>query len=189
MHIDETPIRVALQLDPAAMDAFSKGTWSAGVVAGVGIGFRTFGGQERHDFLLADLRSGRLISGRLAEGRWYEGQVELLGHLTVGTQYHPDTAYFFGLNPGLRYHFTAGGPIVPFLHASAGVSATDIGRPDLSTIFQFNEQGGIGVQWFLSDPIVVTAEYRFMHISNAHIRRPNHGVNSNLFLAGVAWRF
>ncbi|HVR36409.1 MAG TPA: hypothetical protein VMS21_11225, partial [Methylomirabilota bacterium] len=90
MSIDERPLRVALRLDPAATDEFHKGAWFAGVVAGAGIGFRTFGGLERHDFLLADLRAGRLISGRFSEGRWYEGHVELLGHLTVGTQYHPD---------------------------------------------------------------------------------------------------
>lgn len=35
----------------------------------------------------------------------------------------------------------------------------------------------------------LTVQYRWLHFSNAHIRNPNHGTNTQMFHVGVSWFF
>jgi len=95
----------------------------------------------------------------------------------------------FGLTPALRYHFATGTRFVPFIQGGAGVSLTDIRRPDLGTDFEFNLMCGGGLNYFIRDNLSLTAEYRLFHLSNAGIRLPNTSANAHIFLAGVAFWF
>ncbi len=69
------------------------------------------------------------------------------------------------------------------------MSATDIGHPDLSSLFEFNGQAGLGVRWFWRKNGALILEYRYLHLSNAGLRTPNLGVNVNMLSAGVTWIF
>ncbi len=74
--------------------------------------------------------------------------MELLGEAFVDAQYHPETRYFVGVDPVMRYNYMTGTRWEPFMDASIGVAATAIGRPDLGAVFEFDLQGGPGVQYF-----------------------------------------
>jgi hypothetical protein len=76
---------------------------------------------------------------------------------------------------------------VPFVEAGAGLSYTDISRPDLSTNFEFNVQVGTGIGYFFSNNTALTFQARFLHVSNAGIEDPNYGVNTAVFLVGLSW--
>jgi hypothetical protein len=65
-----------------------------------------------------------------------------------------------------------------FIDVGAGVSATGIDEPDLSGIFEFNEQAGVGVHYFFADYVACTFEAKFMHMSCARISEPNLGLNA-----------
>jgi len=75
---------------------------------------------------------------------------------------------------------------MPFVEAGAGVSLTDIDH-DLTGRFQFNLQGGAGVHHFFNDRTAFTAQYRWLHFSNAGTKCPNNGVNTQMFHIGVTW--
>jgi len=165
---------------------FRKGVSEAGLSLGVGVGMSIFGTTQAHDLALAKFYYGRIFSGVMAGDSWYRGNWEWVGEAFGGAQFNPREAYVVGLTPVLRYNFATGTRWVPFFDAGAGVTLTDIGRPDLGGVFQFNLQTGPGVRWFVGKDTVLTLQYRFLHISNASIQDPDHGVNTSVFYVGVS---
>jgi opacity protein-like surface antigen len=73
--------------------------------------------------------------------------------------------------------------------AGAGVTATSIGPPDLSGTFEFNLQGGPGIQYFVMDNLSVGLESRYVHWSCAGIHKPNLGINGLSSLLTVSYYF
>lgn len=55
--------------------------------------------------------------------------------------------------------------------------------------FNFNQCAGLGAHFFLAKDWAFTLEYRFRHISNADIEKPNKGINTNLGMFGISRRF
>lgn len=144
-----------------------------------------FGSTQAHDLLLGRVGYGHIltdvIDGNCCLRGNLEGGVEFLG---CG-QYNPSGAYLFGLTPLLRYNIATGSRWMPFMDAGAGVSATDIGRPDLGSVFEFNLQAGAGCHYFLKQNLALTLQYRYIHLSNARIATPNLGVNTSLVYLGI----
>ncbi len=159
--------------------------WNMGFTLGAGFGVSDMGSAESHHLTAATLHVGKLLES----GRPLLRHVELAGELWSGAQFHPDSAYLVGLTPVARYHFLPGSRLDPFIDGGAGVTATDIGRPDLSTTFEFNLQAGVGFHWVLRKNLALTFDGRYIHLSNAGIDQPNHGVNSFLFSSGLTWFF
>lgn len=73
--------------------------------------------------------------------------------------------------------------------AGAGVSGTTIGGPDLAAGFEFHLLCGAGLQWFYRDDMAFSLEYRLGHVSNAGLKAPNVGLNTNELLLAVTWFF
>jgi hypothetical protein len=159
------------------------------VSAGATYGFVAFGSKEAHDLALISLEYGHMLGHVRGEGHWYRGNLEFRLELFGGAQFSPNTDWLVGLTPHLRYNLATGTRWVPFLDAGAGVAATGIGPPDLSDTFQFNLQGVIGVQWFVTDHFALTLETRYIHISCAGIHHPNLGVNGVGGMLGVTFFF
>lgn len=173
--------------DPGA--GFRAGAQELGFGVGAGLGMKTFGSSQAHDWVLGIAQYGWMLSGMVAPNHWYRGNWELMGEVLGGQQFKPEGAYFVGVAPLLRYNFACGRRFVPFADAGAGLTATAIRDGDLSTTFEFNLQLGGGVHIFLSDCFALTFQYRYIHLSNASLQSPNHGVNTSNALAGVTWFF
>jgi hypothetical protein len=156
---------------------------------GVGLGMEILGTRERHNWWFGTVQYGWPLDGMNGKEQWYHGRWELLAQLFGGVQYRPSRAYFIGTGPLLRYNFATGHRLVPFVNAGAGFTATDIRDGDLSTTFEFNLQVGGGIRWFLRDNLALTAQYLFVHLSNASMDSPNLGVNNSTFLGGVSFFF
>lgn len=168
---------------------FRKNTISTGLTVGSGFGVKIFGNRESHDLWLAYGHMGWMVTDVISEKQWYEGNLELWGEIFSGEQYHPVSAYVFGLTIGPRYNFVTHSRWVPFIDVGAGVSGTDIGEPDLSTKFQFNIQLGVGTHYFFLDTSSLTVQIRGIHLSNVNLKLPNNGTNSILFLVGITCFF
>ena len=158
-----------------------------GVVAGVGWGGSQWGSRQPHDLAWLGARYSWIVSDVLAADSWWRGNVELAGELFGGGQFSPSGRYLCGMTPFLVYNFATGTPWMPFIGAGAGVTLTNIGEPDLSTRFQFNDQLVLGTHYFFDERVATTFQYRFVHLSNAGIREPNNGVNTHMVFAGVTW--
>ena len=168
---------------------FRKNTIQAGFSVGGGLGTAAFGSWEAHDLSLGSVNAGWILTGVLGRDHFFKGNLEVIGELFSGVEFHPHTRYLTGFTPLARYNFATGTRWVPFLTCGAGLTLTDIGHPDLSGTFQFDPQGGFGTHYFFRENVAFTAEWRLLHISNAGISEPNHGVNTQMIMGGITWFF
>jgi hypothetical protein len=164
---------------------FRQGAQALTIEAGANYGLASFGSEEAHHLALVSLSYGHVLGRVVGEGHWYRGNWEFRAELFGGAEFLPDNEYVIGLTPHLRYNFITGTRWVLFVDAGAGVSATSIGPPDLSNIFEFNLQAALGAHWFLKQDVALTVEVRFFHLSCAGISQPNQGLNGVLGLIGV----
>jgi lipid A 3-O-deacylase len=167
----------------------SRDEMSAGFTVGAGLGSEVLGSTRTHDLALASLDCGRVFTDRLYEDRWFRGNWELLAELTGGAQLYPTHRYIFGLMPALRYNFATATRWIPFIDGGLGIAYTNIGPPDLATRFEFMVQAGAGTRYFLRKDTAVILQYRWLHLSNAGIREPNLGANTQMFVVGLSWFF
>lgn len=168
---------------------FVKNTYFVGMKIDGGLGLTIFGTSLRHDLVFWDLNGGWIFTGVLADNHWYRGNVELRGELFDGSQVNQHRAYLVGGTALLRYDFATRTRWIPFFEIGGGPSATDIGKPDLGSTFEFNLQSGLGAYYFINPHFAVSAECRLLHLSNAEIKSPDRGVNALLFEAGITWFF
>jgi lipid A 3-O-deacylase len=88
------------------------------------------------------------------------------------------TAYGFGVNPfALKWNFASHGSVVPYVDLGGGTLFTNVKTPPGTSHVNFTTSGALGAH-FLRSKYNLSAEVRFMHISNAGISRPNPGINT-----------
>jgi len=170
-------------------EGFKPGIQSVSFDAGAGYGVKILGSKEHHDLALQSISYGYTLGSVEGKGRWYRGNWELRGELFSGAQFSPTSDWLVGLTPHLRYNFMTGARWMPFVDAGAGVSATDIGPPDLSHYFEFNLQAAAGVRWFVRDNVALSIEARYLHMSCAGLSTPNLGLNNVNGMVGISWFF
>jgi hypothetical protein len=168
-------------------DGFDASTRAYGISTGVNFGLSLCGSHRAHDLAITSLTHGWMLGRVQGADRWFRGNWELRVELSAGAQFSPDTDWFVGFTPHLRYNFATGTRWIPFVGGGAGVTGTGIGEPDLGGVFQFNEQVGIGTHWFVRDSVAITVEARYVHWSNAGIEKPNSGLNGITALFGMTF--
>jgi opacity protein-like surface antigen len=123
----------------------------------------------------------------LAEGFW-RGALE--GGLEPWVQvYLTPSAVAEGLKGVARYHFLSASPIFPYVEISAGAVLTSLNIREIRSNFSFVMEGGAGLSYFVGEGVALTAGYRFQHVSNGGIERPNRGFNSDTGVVGVSFLF
>ena len=170
-------------------EGFQRDAASFNVSLGATYGLASFGSREKHDLALICFTYGHMLSRVWGEDHWFRGNLEFRAELFTGAQFSPETEWFVGLTPHLRYNFATGTRWIPYIDAGAGVTATGIGHPDLSGTFEFNLQGGVGMYYFLKPNVALTADVFYMHWSCAGINKPNLGLNGITGLLGVSFFF
>lgn len=97
------------------------------------------------------------------------------------------TAYGVGVRPaGLRLMYRPAGRVQPFVAGSTGLALFNRSVPSAlgrSLNFMFDVGGGVRVA--LTPTLVLTAGYRYYHLSNGFRGQINPGVDANLFQLGV----
>ena len=101
----------------------------------------------------------------------------------------PRTAAAEGLKVALRYHFLGAAPIFPYAEVTVGVGGTSLDVQEARSDFVFVMEAGVGLGYFLTDGVQLTAGYRFQHVSNGNIEKPNKGFNSDVGILGVSFFF
>jgi lipid A 3-O-deacylase len=170
-------------------EGFRKGAQEVGVGVSFAPGTKIMGTRHTHNLLLTSVQAGWMISDVVKKDSWLRGNWEFLAEPFGGFQINKTHASLGGLDLFIRYNFATGTRIVPFFEAGLGALWTDIGKPDLGGEFQFNEKCGAGAQFFITEHFSANLECRFMHISNAGIESPNHGINSVPFCLSLSYFF
>lgn len=124
----------------------------------------------RYGWILTDPHGPGFLRGR------FEYAVDVVPVFLV-TQ-RTGTAYGFGVNPfALKWNFATHGSVVPYLDIGGGTLFTNVKVPENTSHVNFTTSGALGAH-FLRSKYNLSAEIRFMHISNAGISRPNPGINT-----------
>lgn len=160
-------------------------SYGYGIIAGYGF---NVGDPWDLDFLVANPYVTVPLS-RPMGGSFYRGVLEYKGELNLGVVVNQDDSAAVGLSPiGLRYNFTSpGGKLVPYVEGLVGGVYLDVPKYVQGTRFNFTETVGAGARYFVSEKSAIEVQARYHHISNAGMRKPNHGINAVMLLVGVSF--
>ena len=124
------------------------------------------------------------------DGNWYltgywEASIGRLRSSATGGQ----DIWDFGLTPVFRFRNRASSGIRPYFEAAIGAHILDHTHVDksrdLGSAFQFGDHLGAGM--LFGERGQFDLGYRFQHVSNADIKRPNDGINFQQIR--FAWQF
>jgi lipid A 3-O-deacylase len=95
-----------------------------------------------------------------------------------------NTAYGVGVNPfAFKWVLDSGKSVVPYLELGGGTVFTNTKVPEGTSRINFTTGGAFGLH-FLRSKHNISAEVRYMHISNAGLASPNPGINTIQFRIG-----
>jgi hypothetical protein len=100
------------------------------------------------------------------------------------------TSNLFGFTADLKYNFRTGTRFVPFVEGGGGISYATTRIPaGQGTNFNFIAQGGLGLQYVLSQRTSLELRGIYHHLSNANTGRDNPSLNSFILSLGVSYHF
>ena len=178
----------ALAYDPK--QTFKPGSFVISPEVGYGQQFDLEGksGFTGLEFVNAGVRFGWLPFNPVGPGPLY-GSFEIGLEPVYQRYFEPVDAYFAGLGATFRYHFLSLGRLVPYAELAAAAGGTDLKVKEIRSDFAFMLWGGAGVSYFLTDRTAVYGGYRYQHVCNGGIERPNRGFESHTGVAGVSLFF
>jgi lipid A 3-O-deacylase len=95
-----------------------------------------------------------------------------------------NTAYGVGLNPfAFKWALDSRGSVVPYFEIGGGTLFTNTQVPAGTSRVNFTTSAALGLH-FLRSKHNISAEIRYMHISNAGLATPNPGINMIQFRLG-----
>jgi lipid A 3-O-deacylase len=98
-----------------------------------------------------------------------------------------NTAYGVGINPfAFKWALDMRGSIVPYFEIGGGTLFTNTQVPAGTSRINFTTGGAFGLH-FLRSKRNLSAELRYMHISNAGLATPNPGINTVQLRLGFGW--
>jgi hypothetical protein len=127
----------------------------------------------------AGMRYGWVLTG-------LHGPSFLRGRFETGVDFAPifwvlqpgGTAYGFAIVPSvLKWDFAPRGRVVPYFDLDGSVLLTGRDTPPHISHVNFTPSAAIGLH-FLQHKYTWTAEFRFLHISDASLTDPNPGINT-----------
>ena len=98
----------------------------------------------------------------------------------------PQTNIESGCNFLLKYGYRLNDKLYPYVEAGVGMIHLTQQMIEQSTQFNFTQHVGGGISYFLRDNIALSAGYRYRHLSNASIKKPNNGIDNSGFICGVS---
>ena len=130
----------------------------------------------------------------LNEGAWYVGGYwdAELAYMESDRDYSENDEIFdLGLTPVFRMQRDAdlSSGVSPYAEFGVGphlISETRLGNRQFSTALQFGSLIGFGVGF--GEKGQYELSYRYQHISNAYIKRPNDGMNLHLLRLGYSFQ-
>jgi lipid A 3-O-deacylase len=130
-----------------------------------------------------------LLTNKEMGTSFFRGLVQYQAEPVVGVITHPNGKVEAGLSfAGFKYNFTSlESRWSPYSTFGFGAIYEPIGHRVQGSDFNFIIQTGLGVEYFLDDKRAINVQYRYRHISNAHIKNPNSSINSSFLLVGLSF--
>ncbi len=178
MRLGAVVLFLSISLAAQTSDSMKKGAWEFGIWTGGGTSVA--GGTSDTQVWNAGLRAGYLFTDH------FEYAVEAIPAYVI---FQPlQDAYGVGLTPVLlKYNFTSGRKVAPYLELGGGLLFTNHDVPTGTNTVNFTPQAAFGLQVFHRSNRSINLAARYVHISNAGLSAPNPGINTIQFTLGYHW--
>jgi len=130
---------------------------------------------------------GKPLLGKI--GLKFPGRFDFVLEPFINTINSPSSNVEAGSNFLIKYVFPLNAKIQPYVKGGLGMLYMSQHTLEQSTQYNFLPQGGAGIHYFIKDNVALNLEYRYRHLSNASIKHPNSGIDSNMYLGGVTFFF
>ena len=107
----------------------------------------------------------------------------------INPAFNPDTDVEVGIGFGLKYRYPISETWSVYVLGSVGPHLITVQTKDQANGFVFFDTVGAGLSFFLAKKSAVNLEYRFRHVSNAGIKKPNNGIDSHIVAIGYSFFF
>jgi lipid A 3-O-deacylase len=163
-----------------------KGGWNIAVWTGGGGGVS--GTTTDTHLWLTGARLGRVLTTQGGKGV-FRGQLEYaVEAIPAFLVFQDSTVYGFDVTPLLlKWNFTSTHRWLPYFELGAGMLFTTDDVPEKTFPFNFTPQAGFGFHIPTATRQAFTLTFKYMHISNGGLDRPNPGINSLQVLVGYQW--
>ncbi|MCM8758044.1 MAG: acyloxyacyl hydrolase [Candidatus Omnitrophica bacterium] len=96
----------------------------------------------------------------------------------------------YDLKTGCNFLLKCGFPftvkLYPYLEAGVGFVYFTLQTREQATQFNFSQTVGVGISYFFKKNLNLHLSWRFSHLSNASIKKPNRGIESKGVILGLS---
>ncbi len=170
-------------------EIISKSPYEIGLLAGYGWAMDDLAQQPTIEHAVFMPSFSVPLTRRELGSSFYRGIVQYQLEPVVGVITHPNGKVEAGASfLGFKYNFTAlHSRWSPYSNFGFGLIYEPIGHNVQGTDLNFIIQTGVGVEYFIDERHAINMQYRYRHISNAHIKYPNSSINSSFVLVGFSF--
>jgi len=118
-----------------------------------------------------------------------QGRIDFVLEPFINTISSPDTNIEAGANLLLKYVCPVTERLQLYIKGGAGMLYMSQHTEEQGTQYNFLPQIGAGIHLFLTNGMALSCEYRYRHLSNADIEKPNSGIDTEMILGGISFFF
>lgn len=111
---------------------------------------------------------------------------EFLMEPFLNTVISPDYNIEIGNNFMLKFALPLNKRLYPYVEGGLGLAYLTQHTREQSTQFNFTNQAGLGITYLLRRNLALSLGYRFRHLSNASVARPNGGIDTDSVILGLS---
>ena len=157
-----------------------------GTIIGYGNGTITEGD---YTTLLLIIHIGMNINRFIPQLRDHKGSLSLFFEPQFNPVLTPSSQYEFGLGIGLQYSYPVTESISPYILGVTGPQYISVNTVSQANGLNFASAAGAGLYFSLTKNTSLNLGYRYRHVSNANLQKPNGGINSQIGLMGLSFFF
>lgn len=116
----------------------------------------------------------------------HRGTLAVICEPQVNPVVNPQTDIEFGVGIGLQYMYPVTDRISPYIMGSVGPHYISVQTEKQASGFIFADTVGAGVYYFLDKKSALNLGYRFRHVSNADLKSPNGGIDTQIGTIGYS---
>ncbi|OPX41667.1 MAG: hypothetical protein B1H13_00795 [Desulfobacteraceae bacterium 4484_190.3] len=158
----------------------------SGIITGYGTGDVEEGNYEP---VLLIWHLGCDLKRFIPELKNYSGTFSVYLEPQINPVFERETDLEFGVGVGLKYLHPVTEEISAYIFGSVGPHYITVQTTDQANGFIFSDTIGAGFSFFLTEKSSLNLGYRFRHMSNAGIKKPNGGINTHFGTIGYSVYF
>jgi len=145
--------------------------------------------EGEYQTLLLIVHLGKEIGHFIPALRGHRGKLSVFLEPQYNPVLKPASDSEFGLGVGIQYAYPLTDVISAYILGVTGPHNITVDTTHQASGFNFASAVGAGFYVYLTKNVAVNLGYRYRHISNADIRKPNDGIDSHIGLMGIAYFF